>query len=394
LDSLAGQETTSNPGASDSTDFFDAPTYSQWVRGTLKAASERSDVEVLFDSTMREPTQALLDVIRDGFEGGAPPQYASVFAGGNRQLIDELAKRYGLPPQWILPTTGVTAGLAMVLRALIEPGDHVLVEQPGFDLLTRLSQEAGAVVTPLRRPAPDFGIDLAQMEHDLTPRTRAVILTNLHNPSGRRLTPAEIRAVARLARAVGAWVIVDEVYDDFARGLGVYPALPLGSNIVGLNSLSKVYGLFSLRCGWIVAQPELLARIQGGAAEGDSGVSKLTHAVATLVLQRAQVFETHWFSALAANREVLLRHVETLRAEGLIEGQPPAHGCMFFPRVVGQDDTLALSRTLWREHRVIVAPGEYFGLAGHVRIGFGGDPASLDRGLERLRQGLLAARSA
>jgi aspartate/methionine/tyrosine aminotransferase len=393
LDSLAAQETTSDPAASNSTDFFAAPTYSQWVRGALKAGGEPNGAEILFDSTMREPTEALLEVIRDGFADGAPAQYTSVFAGGNRQLIDELAKRYALHPQWILPTTGVTAGLAMVLRALVEPGDQVLVEQPGFDLLTRLALEAGAEVTRLRRPAPDFGIDLAQIERDLTPRTKAVVLTNLHNPSGRRLSPAEIRAAALLARSVGAWLVVDEVYDDFARDLGVYPAVPLGTNIVSLNSLSKVYGLYSLKCGWIVAPPELLGRIQGGAAEGDSGVSKLTHAIATLVLQRSEVFEAHWFARLAANREVLLRHVETLSAEGLIEGEPPPYGCMFFPRIVGHADTLALSRDLWREHGVIVAPGEYFGLAGHVRIGFGGDPASLDRGLERLRQGLLAARS-
>jgi aspartate/methionine/tyrosine aminotransferase len=82
------------------------------------------------------------------------------------------------------------------------------------------------------------------------------------------------------------------------------------------------------------------------------------------------------------------RHAAAMAAEGLLAGAPPPLGCMYFPRVVGVSDTRALCDWLWREHRVVVTPGEFFGLAGHVRIGFGGEAEPLDRGLSRLRTGL------
>ena len=76
---------------------------------------------------------------------------------------------------------------------------------------------------------------------------------------------------------------------------------------------------------------------------------------------------------LAATRPVVERHIEALVADGLLAGDLPPYGCMYFPRVVGVDDTRALAQRLLAEFDVLVAPGEYFGAPGHIRIGFGAD---------------------
>ena len=363
-------------------DLFDAPTYSDWARAQMRLSTD--DAIVLFDSTIREPTDQLIDVVRDAFSLRITNRYVSAFDGGNPFAVEALCRRYGVEADRLIATTGATSAISLVLRTLAEPGDHVLVERPGFDLLSLMAKGAGLQVDDLPRRPPTYGVDIAELQSRLTPQTKLVLLTNLHNPSGAVLTPSQVGAVAAAAARVGALVVIDEVYGDFARDVFPTPAGSLAPNIVSVGSLTKVYGLFALKCGWLIADPAVAQRIRDGAPEGDLGVSKLAHAVAAHVLEAPEVFDAHWRRILSVTRPVMLRHAARLTELGLIEGEVPSHGCMYFPRVVGVDDTLALARTLWNDFGLLVAPGEFFGAPGHIRLGFATDGPDFERGLERL----------
>ena len=139
-------------------DLFDAPSYSDWVRGAVRVREGEPDVAILFESTISEPTSELIEVVRDAFARQLTSRYVSVFADGNPFAHRALARRYGFAPDQIVTTTGATGALTMVLKALVSPGDHVLVERPGFDFLARLAQEAGAEVETVSRPAPELRI--------------------------------------------------------------------------------------------------------------------------------------------------------------------------------------------------------------------------------------------
>jgi aspartate/methionine/tyrosine aminotransferase len=363
-----------------------ASSYSEWVRAALRLRDSDPDIGNLFESTIAEPTAELMEVVRDAFSLQVSSRYVSVFADGNRYAIEALARRYGLTSDAILTTTGATSALALTVRALTAAGDRVLVERPGFDILAHVAEEAGVAVEGFGRPGPTFGLDLDDLARQLTPTTRAVLITNLHNPSGVRLSDAQLSDAAQVAGRVGAVLVVDEVYADFAR-VGPDappPAARLGDNIVSVSSLTKVFGLFALKFGWLAAAPALTAKIRHAAPDGDIGVSKLTHAVAAHVLEAPDVFEAHWKRALAQTRPLVARAAASLARDGLIEGELPPYGCMFFPRVTGVTDTLGLSRRLYEQHGVLVTPGEYFDAPGHLRIGFGAEPAAVARGLERL----------
>lgn len=373
-------------------DLFAAPSYADWGRAAVRIRESGADVAMLWDSTIAEPTEALMDVVRAAFSPAVTSRYVSVFADGNRFAVEALARRYGLSADRIMTTTGATSALGLALKALAAPGDRVLVEQPGFDVLAQQARTAGLVVGEVARPAPDYRIDLDALAAGLTSRTRAMVITNLHNPTGAGLAPAEIAALAAVLDRVGAVLVVDEVYADFAAETGAPPAGTLGPNILTVSSLTKVFGLFSLKFGWLAGDAPLVARIRASAPDGDIGVSKLSHAVAALVLESPGPFEAHWQETLAATRPVMERHAAALVAGGLLSGDLPAHGCMYFPKVAGVDDTRALARRLFGEFGVLVAPGEYFGAPGHIRIGFGADPQALDKGLQRLRAGLEALR--
>lgn len=363
--------------------------YSRWVRTAMKQAADWPEASALFESTIREPTELLIGVVRDAFGGGITDRYESVFAEGNRFVVAHVAERHGVPPEQVIGTTGATSALALTLKALVGPGDEVLIEHPRFDLLPALARDAGATVRDLPRRAPDYGVDPAELERLIGPSTRLIVLTQIHNPSGAVMDRATLQALGAVAARAGVPILVDEVYADFT-GQGVYAA-QLGPQFISVGSLTKVQGLFAVKCGWAVASPEMVAAIHAASPQGDLGVSKLAHAVAALVLEQRQAFDAHWRDILAGARPVVEAHVSRMLADGLIEGELPNVGCMYFPRIVGVDDTRALTEWLWREHGVVLPAGEFFGQAGHVRIGFGsGRLEALDRGFVRLRAALQA----
>lgn len=361
-------------------------TYTNWVREVMRAVAGEPDASVLFDSTIREPTELLASVARRAFEGGVTDRFESVFAGGNPFVVQAVAARYGVAPESVICTTGATSAMAMAIRAYVAPGDHVIVESPCFDLLPGLAKEAGATISYLPRRAPRFDVDPAELEQLIRPDTKLVLLTHLHNPSGARLSMATLAALGDLATKTGVPILVDEVYGDFA-GPGV-AAAALSPDIISVGSLAKAQGLFALKCGWAIASPARVLQMLAANGHGDLDLSKLSHAVAALVLEDMAPFDEHWRATLEATRPVAERHIAAMVADGLLAGDVPPTGCMCFPSVVGVSDTRALADWLWREHKIVVAPGEFFGLTGHIRIGFGGAVDQLDRGLARLHGAL------
>src|SRR5690606_3870140 len=115
------------------------------------------------------------------------------------------------------------------------------------------------------------------------PRTRLIVLTNAHNPSGAHLGDEALRAIAAVAHRAGVPVLVDEGYGDFVPAPERSgPAARLDPCFISINGLTKVYGLHALRCGWIIASDTILRRLRPVYADLESGSSKLTHGIASL----------------------------------------------------------------------------------------------------------------
>lgn len=360
--------------------------YTDWSRRLHRLMPLPQGSRLLFDSTIEEPADLLASVVATAFAKGPSDRYESVFGSGNRHLVAAIAARYGVQVVNVRATTGVVVGLRQVLATLVGPGDEVLIETPAFDVLEAMSRFAGARVAPLQRPFPGFDLTPDMLEAAIGPDTRMVVISNLHNPSGVMLSEARILELAAVAARHDAVLVVDEVYADMARPAGT--PLPLAPNLIRLNSLSKVLGLHALRCGWIIAEQAMLARIVAANSAREFGVSKLSHAVAALVMENIEPFEQHSQDMLSRGRPVLEHHLEAMRADGLIEGELAHHACMAFPRLTQHRDTMVLAERLWQSHGLVTAPGEKFGLAGHMRLGVAGTEADLDDGLSRLHKAL------
>ena len=360
------------------------------MRNAVKnLAQDSKDAVSLFESSAPEPVELLREVVAKSFSKPITTRYRSVFSESNPYIVAALSKRYGLAPHSILCTTGATGAISLLYRTFLNRGDHVLVETPGFDIFSDFALSQGADVDVFSRPAPDFSIDPAAVARKIKPRTRFIVLSSLHNPSGAFVPDDTLAQLADLAAARGVMVIVDEVYRDYANGAAIgNVGAKLRRNIISVSSLTKIYGLSTLRCGWIAASPDILDAVNIVSDKFEFNVSKLAHAVAAEVLENSAVFDRYAGDILMAARPVMTDALSAMCEDGLLAGSMPTYGCICFPKVVGVDDTRRLSQWLIAKHRLYVVPGEYFGAPGHFRLGFAVEPERLSLGLEKLAHGL------
>jgi len=370
----------------------DGGSYAQWVRGALAMARGREAQAVsLFDSSVPEPRELLRTTVLEAVEPSFSRYYVSAFGDGNPFVRDMLAERYGVERERILCTTGATGGLSLVYRTFVKPGDHVLIETPGFDLFGYLAEASGADVGTFRRSGPRFTIDVAEVEAKLRPDTRLVVLSDLHNPSGMPVPRETLIALAQLAERRGFLLVVDEVYGDYAsKAQRPTAASALSPAVLSLSSVTKIYGLGVLRCGWIVGAADVVDKIRQLNGRIEFGISTLSHAVTAHVMANAAAFEAHSRSYVERCRPRFQAWFEGMVAEGLMGGELPDDGCICFPSLPGIADSKAFTEWLIARSGVIVAPGEYFGAPGHIRIGFCQEGDKLEAGLRGLEEGLRA----
>src|SRR5262249_6056869 len=145
----------------------------------------------------------------------------------------------------------------------IEYGDEVLIEQPTYEPLLALAEYFGLNIKRFpRRFENNYAIDVDNVAANLTDKTRLIVITNLHNPSSTLTDEPTLRRIGDIAEGVGARVLVDEVYLEAIFKNAPQSAVHLGPQFIGTTSLTKGYGLSGLRCGWILAEPELAERMR------------------------------------------------------------------------------------------------------------------------------------
>lgn len=301
-------------------------------------------------------------------------------------LVDAIAARYGVDANRVATAPGASGANYMALAALVRPGDTVLAEWPGYDPHIGAARFLGAEVRTFRRGWSDrFELDPGNVEAALTSDTKAIIVTNLHNPSGVYATREALQAVGDLAREVGAKVIVDEVYLDALRDLDTSPAATRDDVFVSTNSLTKSYGLSGLRTGWILADPETTERIMRvrDVVDAVGSIPSDTLAVAAFhhmdgLLERAR-------AVLEPGSRIFRAFVEG-RAE--LEWIEPRGGAVGFPRLIGTDDAEPFIERAAREFDVGVTPGRFFGEPAHLRVAVAGERDTLEEGLEALGRAL------
>ena len=319
-------------------------------------------------------------------ELGHPPDAGDARAWS---LLPAAIARYNArPPSEAIAALGTAHALWLAYASLTSPGDEILIEAPAYEPLLALAAGVGARVTRFSRPENrDYSIDPELIAPLITDRTRLVVVTNLHNPTGRRADDDTLREVARLIGLRGGYLLVDEVYapfDDFVDKDGVWTgsARHLAENVITTSSLTKCYGLGPHRFGWLLGPAEVIARAE----------ATMMASAGSLPLSHAQQFihALNHVQDLAARAKRLLADKRIRTSAWLAEKQPrfawsgPQSGLFGLVTLPGAGDLRPALERGAAEHGALVVPGSFFEVPNGFRLSWSIDDPRLDEGLERL----------
>lgn len=286
----------------------------------------------------------------------------------------------------VVVTSGSVCGLMTTLMALVEPGEEVLLPDPGWPNYEMMVRSIGGVPIRYRLDAAHgYGPDLGALKRQIGPRTKALLVNSPSNPTGAVFSVGMVRGVVELAAEHDLYVLSDEVYDQLVyEGEHVSAARwDSDGRVISAYSFSKTYAMTGWRVGYVVAAPAIatvVAKLQEPIVSCPSAVSQKA---AEAALAGPQTCVVEMRRAYQQRRDAALR---ILNDAGVPATLP--RGAFYVLVDVSRvtQDTYAFARRLLREQRVGTAPGETFGPAGRglVRVSLAADQAIVEEGVRRL----------
>jgi aspartate/methionine/tyrosine aminotransferase len=307
-------------------------------------------------------------------------------AYGYPPLRDALAEHCHISSQCVVTVSGGTSmANHLAMAALLEHGDEVLIEQPTYEPILAVAQYLGAKIRRFPRNFENgYKIAMDELARQITPRTRLIVVTNLHNPSSVLVDETALRQIGELARSVSARVLVDEVYLEAMFENSPPSSALLGPEFVATSSLTKGYGLSGLRCGWILAEPGLAERIRRLDDIFGASAPYVMEQLSAIALSRLTKIADRARAILESNRKILHRF---LGERDDLQAVQSECGTTCFPFLPGgRVDTLI--GTLVEKYQTAVVPGKFFESPDHIRIGMCCAPESFATGIENLGRAL------
>ena len=305
---------------------------------------------------------------------------------GYGPLIDDLAAHCNVSPESVVTISGGTSmANHLAMAAAIEPGDEILIEEPTYEPLLALAEYFGLKVIRFSRLFEnDFRVDVDEIAQKITPSTRLVVLTNLHNPSSALIDEETLGRVGEIAEGAGARVLVDEVYLEAMFEAAPRSSVHLGPQFIATTSLTKGYGLSGLRCGWILAEPDLAQQMRILHDVFGAVGPHPTERLSVLALKKLPKFIARAKRILDSNRTRLRDFLDS-REE--LTGVLPEFGTTCFPRLE-KGSVEDLWSLLNEKYDTAFVPGRFFEMPQHLRIGMCAEPELFSEGVHRLSMAL------
>ena len=291
-------------------------------------------------------------------------------------------------PDDVLITAGAAEANYLVMRQLVQAGDHIVTESPGWPQVEVMARAIGAEVSLVtRREADGWQLSLDALRAAVTPRTRLIFLSNPNNPTGQLLGASDLRAIAQIAAEVGAWLLVDEVY------AGLEWAAPRSPSIAGIyprgittGSVSKALGLQGLRTGWIICRDAGLIKDAVILRENSSEIMNVLGETIAEIALRPDRYAASLEVARQegrANLDILDRFVAQTPELSWVRPEAGLIGLARLPH--GIDSDAFARQLLAAPYRTFLLPGSAYGQPAHIRLGVGGGAeVALETGLARL----------
>lgn len=310
-----------------------------------------------------------------------------------RAIAAHYGRRHGvaLDPERVCVTPGASGALLLAMAALFDPGDEVLMADPGYPCNRHFARllEARGVGVPVG-PETRFQLTADLVARHWGPRTRGVLVANPGNPTGTLIPPAELAAIHALAREKGGVLLVDEIYHELVYDASPPSAAGLGEDVVVINSFSKYFLMTGWRLGWMLAPPALvpvLDRLAQNIFLAPSTVAQ--HAALAALSEAARPFLETAKEALRARRDWLFPQLRRLGFD--LPVRPEGAFYLYADsRRFGADAEVLTAGWLERSG-VAVTPGTDFGAhqaRGYVRFAYTTALERIQEAVGRLEAGL------
>jgi hypothetical protein len=304
---------------------------------------------------------------------------------GYVQLQQAIAAHHEVDPDCVVESAGTSMANHLAMAAILEPGDEVLIEHPAYGPILDIASYLEADLKRFRRSEENgWAIDPAEVRSHITPKTRLIVITNLHNPTSVLTPESVLREIGDIASSVGALVLVDEVYLDAVYEKTPRTSFHLGPEFIVTSSLTKVYGVSGLRCGWILAQPDLAWKMR-----------RLNDLYSATPVYPGELLSVAAFQHLNLLRERARRIVDSdrkllrdfLKGESAFSAVETKWGTTSFVRLLNGNVDEFLER-LRTEFDTSAVSGRFFEMPDHFRIGMGVNTEMFAEGLNRISRAL------
>jgi len=369
---------------------------SSWIRQMFEEGARLAQLhgrDKVFDFSIGnpnlEPPREFQTVIEELVRDPTPGRHGYMSNAGYTETRNAvaayLAKEQGVPLEGthVVMTVGAGGALNVIMKAILDPGDEVVVPRPFFMEYASYADNHGGAVRPVAT-TPDFDLDIDAIDAAIDGHTRAVLINSPNNPTGRVYPEASLAALGevlrRRSRETGRiiYLVSDEPYRKVVYdGVRVPPVMAAYESTIIASSYSKELSLAGERIGYVAASPAI--QQVGMLMEGLILANRILGFVNAPGLMQRAVARLQGVTVDVApyrrNRDVLC---EGLTRAGF-EVHKPEGAFYLFPRSPIEDD-IAFCREM-QKHLVLVVPGSGFGLAGHFRMAYCVAPETVDGAL-------------
>ncbi|MCE5334842.1 MAG: pyridoxal phosphate-dependent aminotransferase [Desulfobacteraceae bacterium] len=297
------------------------------------------------------------------------------------------------PDRELCITVGAMEGLCAAVLTVVDRGDEVILPSPNYasHIEQVLLAEGIPVFVPLRKA--DWGLDVDAIREAITPRTRAIVICNPHNPTGANFARKDLEALISLALERDIFIISDETYDflvyDGKTCFNMSSVAELKENLIAVFSFSKKYAMTGWRAGCVYASEGVLDHIMKVHDAVAIAAPTVSQHAALAALRGPQNCVDEVRSALESRRNLVCERLD--RMKDFFDYVKPAGAYYLMARFKAPGvDSMTFALRLMKEARVITIPGAAFGPGGeqHIRISFGGADSEISEACDRIERWL------
>jgi aspartate/methionine/tyrosine aminotransferase len=312
---------------------------------------------------------------------------------GSLELRRAIAGYYGDESKYdgVCITNGSQEALFVAVMALINPGDEVLLPDPGFLAYPTIVRLAGGKPVFYKLPAAkNFEFDAEDFQSKINPKTRAIIITSPSNPTGRILTTADLKNIAQVLRETATIVIADEIYRELYFEERPFSIADFHPATLVISGLSKSHAMTGWRLGWVYGAPEIarhLIVLHQYATTCASTVSQRAALAAFTAAGRAA--EENLRAELRTRRDFLVAQIDAQLAEFKLNRIIPDGAFYLMLDISPLGKSFEIAERLL-DSKVITIPGAAFGeeTEGWLRLSFATDFDTIREGVRRIKSGL------